>query len=320
MRHGTRYQRLLTVLDDELALNASVVAARLRSSRAGVPVSDFDVVSGASGIGAELLLRDPHRRLPEVLTSLVWLAKLTNGAPRWATPPERLGDETMLRMYPSGNLNCGLAHGIPGPLSVLALALRAGHEVPGQAEAVRDLSDWLVAHRSDDRWGVNWPSAFALSDDRKTPAPGKSVPARSAWCYGAPGVAHALWLAGDALDDDGLRQFAIEAVATVLRRPVAARYIDSPTFCHGVAGLLQIVLRFASATGLPFLTEAADQLVGQLLAAYEPDRPLGYAALEPGNNPVDHAGLLDGAPGIAMVLLAAATHAEPTWDRLFLLS
>jgi hypothetical protein len=30
--------------------------------------------------------------------------------------------------------------------------------------------------------------------------------------------------------------------------------------------------------------------------------------------------LLDGAPGVALVLLAAATPVEPTWDRLFLLS
>ena len=43
-----------------------------------------------------------------------------------------------------------------------------------------------------------------------------------------------------------------------------------------------------------------------------------------GRNPrggrIDQAGLLDGAPGIAMALLAAATPQPPNWDRLFLLS
>jgi lantibiotic biosynthesis protein len=29
---------------------------------------------------------------------------------------------------------------------------------------------------------------------------------------------------------------------------------------------------------------------------------------------------LDGAPGVVLVLLAAATDVEPSWDRLFLLS
>jgi hypothetical protein len=35
---------------------------------------------------------------------------------------------------------------------------------------------------------------------------------------------------------------------------------------------------------------------------------------------VDRPGLLDGAPGAALVLLAAATDVEPAWDRVFLLS
>lgn len=319
-RHGARYQRLLAALDDEVAPRASAMAWHLRSRRGGMSVSDFDLISGASGVAAQLLLRDPHRRLPELLSSLVWMTAPMEGAPRWATPPELMGDETMRRSFPSGNLNCGAAHGIPGPLSVMSLALRAGYAVPGQAEAVRGLADWLLAHRCDDQWGINWPTAIPLPASRETPAGRQPLPARSAWCYGSPGVARALWLAGEALDDNCLRQCAVEAVAAVMRRPVAARHIDSPTFCHGVAGLLQIVLRFANDTLLPFLTEAANQLVGQLLAAYEPDRPLGYASLEPGNHPVDRAGLLDGAAGTAMVLLAAATDVEPTWDRLFLLS
>ena len=80
------------------------------------------------------------------------------------------------------------------------------------------------------------------------------------------------------------------------------------------------MLRFVIDTGLPTFSDAAADLVDELLAAYEPDRPLAFASIEPGSNPVDRAGLLDGAPGVAMTLLAAATDIEPTWDRLFLLS
>jgi hypothetical protein len=90
--------------------------------------------------------------------------------------------------------------------------------------------------------------------------------------------------------------------------------------CHGVAGLLQVVLRFWHDTGLDVFAVGAAELADQLLAVYEPTRPLGFAAMEPGRNPVDRAGLLDGAPGVALALLAAATDTEPTWDRAFLLS
>ena len=49
----------------------------------------------------------------------------------------------MAAQYPHGNLNCGLAHGIPGPLATMSLALLAGVTVPGLAEAV----DWAASWR-----------------------------------------------------------------------------------------------------------------------------------------------------------------------------
>jgi hypothetical protein len=317
---GTRYRRLLASLDDALAPAAAALGDGLCAGDGQGPVSDFDVITGASGVGAYLLRRDPHGLLPKLLEGLVVLAEPRGGPPRWMTPPEQLSDPSMAREFPSGNLNCGLAHGIPGPLALLALSLRGGVTVPGQADAVRRLADWLMGHRADDRWGVNWPSVVPVASPGQRDDPGRPLPARSAWCYGSPGVARTLWFAGEALDDQGLRDIAVEAMRAVFRRPIPERRIESPTLCHGVAGLLQVVVRFANDTGLPFFSAAATELVDELLAAYEPDRPLAFASIEPGGNAVDRAGLLDGAPGVAMALLAAATDTEPTWDRLFLLS
>jgi hypothetical protein len=106
----------------------------------------------------------------------------------------------------------------------------------------------------------------------------------------------------------------------VYRRPLNARQIDSPTFCHGVAGLQQITLRFANETGAPFFVDAARTLHRQIMDAYEPQSLLGFRNLEPGGRPIDQPGLLDGAAGVALVLLAAASPVEPAWDALFLLS
>jgi hypothetical protein len=49
-------------------------------------------------------------------------------------------------------------------------------------------------------------------------------------------VARTLWLAGDAIGDPALKGIAAAAMEAVLRKPVAERRIDSPSFCHGVAG------------------------------------------------------------------------------------
>ena len=174
----------------------------------------------------------------------------------------------------------------------MALALARGVAVPGLAAAVERTARWLVDHRADDEWGVNWPSV--------TPLPGTAPVdrgSRAAWCYGAPGIARALWLSGVAMRDAELRDLAVDAMAAVYRRPVSERHIDSPTFCHGIAGLLQVTLRFAQDTGLPLFHGAAPQLFRQLLAAYDPERPLGsrhWSRRTP--RWVDQPGLLDGAP------------------------
>ena len=321
-RGGARYGRLGTAIENELVPETHVLAQAVRKRHEGLAVREFDVISGLAGIAAYLLA---HRGSPaqgaalkHALDALVELVSGPAGeVPRWRTPPELLGDEPFDPKYPQGNLNCGLAHGIPGPLAVMALALSAGAPVDGLQQAVTRAAAWIAEHRCDDGWGVNWPTMVTLPDSR----PGVDEPSRAAWCYGSPGVARALWLAGTALQDEDLKALAIEAMESVYRRPLAARQIDSPTFCHGVAGLLQITLRFFHDTRLTLFAEAAAGLANQLLDAYEPDDAvLGFRCIEPGGNRVDQPGILDGAPGVALVLLAASTTVEPTWDRLFLLA
>jgi hypothetical protein len=323
-RDGARYQRLLLELEDALLPQATRLAEALVGSE-GVPVGDFDLISGLSGVGAYLLCRldrpEVRAALEGVLSGLVALTRPGRATPAWYTPPALMADQGMAARYPTGNLNCGLAHGIPGPLALMSLALREGVEVPGLAESIRETSRWLIDQSFHDSWGVNWPTAVAiepaLEADGSAPPP---EPSRAAWCYGSPGVARALWLAGEAVDDVSLRKLAVSAMEAVYRQPISYRRIDSPTFCHGVAGLLQITLRFAHDTRMPIFTEAAGALMAQLLASYDPDRVMGYFNLEPAGNAVDQPGLLDGAAGVPMVLLAAATAVEPSWDRLFLLS
>jgi hypothetical protein len=327
---GKRYRKLLAAVEEVLLPQTIELANRLATQKKDVSVGQFDLISGLSGVGAYLLCRkeDPQvaATLRAVLNGLVELTKEEAGLPRWYTPAHLLWEE-MLRLTPYGNLNCGLAHGIPGPLGVLSLAQHTGIEVDGMRDAIERLMSWLFRYRQDDTWGVNWPTAVPLEADgsvalMNTPVGPTSAlaPSRTAWCYGSPGIARSLWFAGEALDNSEYRELAVGAMEAVYHRPLHVRRIDSPTFCHGVAGLLQITLRFAHDTGLPQFTEAAPVLCEQLLSLYNPDTLLGYYSLEPAGNRVDHPGLLDGVPGVVLVLLAAATSMEPTWDRLFLLS
>ncbi|MFJ9770608.1 lanthionine synthetase C family protein [Kitasatospora sp. NPDC101157] len=321
---GRHYRSLSRTLDGRIALECLTESAAVRGRR-GVPVSAFDLISGLSGVAAYLLPsvteRRVHPALPYVLRALVGLVLAPGRPPAWHTPPPLMYDEEQARIYPLGNLNCGLAHGIPGPLAIMALSSARGVEVEGLAQAIRALVRWLLSHRHDDAAGPNWPALIPLVDDGQGVTEGPAGECtRSAWCYGSPGIARALWLAGRALSEDEWCRTAVRTLEAVYRRPVHERRIGSPTLCHGVAGLLQVTLRFAHDTGLAIFRDAAVDLTEQILAHVDPNRPMGIAAVEPGGNLVDQPGLLDGAAGVALVLLSAATHREPAWDRVLALS
>jgi hypothetical protein len=326
-RNATRYQRLLASVDEALLPQVTQEADWLAGQKGGMSPGEFDVIAGFAGVGAYLLGRwesdAAGAALHIVLRALVELVAGAEALPRWWTPPELMGNEVMAAKHPHGNLNCGLAHGIPGPLATMSLALACKVRVPGLPEAVDRAACWLAGHRADDQWGVNWPVAVPLSAEGSVEAveSGRAgEPSPSAWCYGAPGVARALWLAGLVLDRAEWRDLALDAMRAVYRRPVADRFIDSPTFCHGIAGLLQVSLRFANNTGLRVFADAAAELAGQLLGLYEPGSLLGYRDVEPDGRRIDDPGLLNGAPGVVLTLLAAATDVEPRWDRAFLLA
>jgi lantibiotic biosynthesis protein len=349
---GARYRRLLAALDQALVARVPALVGALergggeagrdgvRRRVGGCAVRELDLISGLTGIAAYLLLRREEpgvgAALHEVLGSLVELTGSDEKGPRWRSRPDQLSPDERAR-YPTGSLNCGLAHGIPGPLAVLSLALRAGTDLPGLPDAVARTADWLTAHRTDDPSGPNWPNAVSLPDgsagsgaarrDRRAEGPPRSgaypvAPARSAWCYGGPGVAAALRLAGNALGDTAARHhdLAAAALSAALARPAEVARVASPTFCHGRAGLLAITSTFARATGDEGFRRAAATMAAELVDRFDPAAPLGYRDLESGGRLIDQPGLLTGAPGIALALLGATSPVEPAWARLFLLA
>lgn len=316
-RGDTRYRRARLAIEDVLFPKAAALSASLLS-RYGIPVEDYDVVTGISGVGAYLLCRINDARalhtLRAIVEALVEIIERDTPSPAWFTPAEMITGRAMIGKYAEGYLNCGLAHGGPGMLSLLALVYLQDIEVRGLRSAIERMAHWLIAQGRVDRWGTTWPAAVGVKgSDPRTPGP-------IGWCYGNPGVAQALWLAGSALDDVGIRETATEALRSVYRRPLSRRGATSPTFCHGTAGLLQITMRLANETVLPEFFDAANNGLQQLLAFYTEDATFGYRDYDRETGPVDRIGLLEGAAGVALVLLAAASPQEPDWDRIFLLS
>ncbi|MDG4830610.1 lanthionine synthetase C family protein [Solwaraspora sp. WMMD1047] len=283
----------------------------------------YDVVTGASGVLRAVIANggsDPAARISvgHLIRYLIQIAE-GDGARRLLSPADS-PDRALLEECPDGYFDLGLAHGCAGPLAALALAWLAGHRRPGQLEAIRHLADWMVDRRVRDPWGVNWPNHVGRHTMPARGAPVDRPPSRAGWCYGALGIAMALWHAGRALEALELTTLAIEAVESVLRRPPAARHIPSPTLCHGVGGLLMVCLRLAPAAPGSQIEAAIPVLTEQILDGYNAAAPLGYRDEEQPGVFVDDPGFLTGAAGVVLALLAAAGDVPPDWDRVLLLS
>jgi hypothetical protein len=95
--------------------------------------------------------------------------------------------------------------------------------------------------------------------------------------------------------------------------------------CHGAAGLGHLFNRLFQATGDSCLAEAARFWLARTLQMRRPGRGVGgYEAWQLDDDGkvtwIADPGLLAGAAGIALALLAATTPVEPAWDRVLLVS
>lgn len=315
---GRRYQAALKQIEILLRDALKNTLHELPVDKGGVRVSAYDLVSGVAGVGRYLLNARYENRLQSQLNEILdWLIARSKPADMrgFYTPHDKIL-QSEWEMYPylrDGYVNCGLAHGLPGPLALLALSKLSGNERQGHSQAVQAIASWLRQEQYQDLYGPNWPTHRSDGEERKTIT-------RTAWCYGLPGVARSLYLAGLALNDVSLKQFAAEALLSVQTRPIETRGIPSPTFCHGIAGLLQIVLRFANDTRDAAFFRFGESLVTTLLDMYDAEAPFGFRDVEPQGHRVDSPGLLTGALGPTLALLAASTDCPPDWDQVFLLS
>ena len=316
-REGKRYHNALEGISKILKKGVHKALSMLPDTEEGVKPEDYDLISGVSGIGRTLL--SIHRAFDfeeELVAILDWLVKRSlNGLNGFYTPSQLVSeyDRENSPHLQNGYINFGLAHGVPGPIVLMAKALESNLNVSDLRESLSILANELAEASYEDSYGINWTTRHVEGEEaaRET---------RTAWCYGLPGVARSLYMAGSVLNEVKLTDKALESLLSIDRRPYAVRAIPGPTFCHGASGLLQVVLRMRHDTQSPELDILADSLLSQLLQLYIPNDALGFRHFEKGNHYVTSPSLLTGAIGPALVMLASVSNEAPDWDQIFLLS
>lgn len=281
----------------------------------------FDLTNGLTGLGVYFLERpvSPQTRtgLRAVIDRLEATAEVGEGSATWRTSPAMLPREN--RRHPGGYYDLGLAHGVPGVIAFLALVLRDADPHPRLQALLSAAVSWLLAQRRR-------PESLSAARFSSRVGPGVEAGAsRLAWCYGDLGIAAALLGAAQSSGDS---RWAARARSLALRcaaRPFSESGVRDAGLCHGSAGVAHLFNRLYQATRDPNLREAACRWFARTIQLRQPgERIAGYRAWS-----VDRSGrtrwraepgFLEGAAGVALALLSAATPIEPRWDRPLLVA
>ena len=290
-------------------------------SRADRWSAPYDLVVGLTGLGVYALQRYPRPSAIECLRRVVErlheCAQHDEHGLYWWTPPAELFDEEDRKRHPSGLVDVGVAHGVAGVIALLGSICGAGVEQATARPLLEGAVSWLLAHSLPTEAGPTFPIWVA---------PGlEPWPARCAWCYGDPGIAAGLLMAARGVADAELEQAAVALACRAAERPPAETGVVDACFYHGSAGLAHVFNRMYQATGEPTLGRAAVYWLERTLDFYRLARGNGGSWVQASKDraeagPWTGIGLLEGAAGVALVLLAATTSVEPAWDRMFLVS
>ncbi|WP_066938280.1 lanthionine synthetase C family protein [Streptomyces sp. NBRC 110611] len=317
-----RYARALDTLDRHIAAAARqrLERAHARMDRGEMPaLAEFDTIRGLSGMGALLLRRDVHTELlRDVLSYLVRLTEPVKHdgelLPGWWSHLAPSGKPSP--DYPEGHANNGLAHGIAGPLALLALSARHGITVNGHTEAIRRVCAWLDRWQQDGPAGPWWPY-WITREQLRSGQPGHG-PYRPSWCYGTAGFARAQQLAALATGNTVRQRMSEDALLRAITDPDQLNETVDLSLCHGFAGLAYITQLVAAKSITSGLTECLPRLLAPITGT-APDELAASLLHAPDGGDI---GLLEGAAGTALALhsFQADTSSMSGWDSCFLIN
>lgn len=343
-----RYQKLLKTLNNHLVVEVrkTLFPRIYEKISLGLPshMSWLDLMSGITGVGAYLLC-DPDDSqnvdlLSQVLSILVQITKdIQVGShlvPGWYTPQHYQFIESDKKIYPKGNFNMGISHGVSGFLSLMSLASIQGVEVPGQIAAMKKMADWLLSKKREDKQGQSYWSDRIAFEEELGKGETSTYFTADAWCYGSAGVCRSLYLAGKCMDRKDLVQVSHEGFLSILNRSDINWNLHTSSFCHGYSGLLTLFQLMGRDLGCKKIQEAISPIRTKILAGYSSDCLVGFKDMEPNmknqfvlnksmesHGPpkmiaTEKIGLLDGATGILLALLSTET-GDLSWARPFLI-
>jgi len=277
-----------------------------------ISTGNFDYLHGALGIACYLMNKsDKNDDLIADMIDIFSAQSISFKSKGSAWPSNTNGYKQKT------GFNLGLAHGQPSIIYFLSKAFQAGIRKDKVNRILRENVQFLQSHRKSPDGSGSCFSNWILPGEK----PGNS---RLAWCYGDLGIAISLWNAGIVLDEQSWKDDAEKIfLITLKRKLLAPNGVVDGSFCHGTAGIAHIYNRMYQSTGEKHYKLAARYWLNETLKMATHNNGIaGYRYWYPSteDNYKDEPGLLEGAAGIGLVIMAAISDLVPAWDEALMLS
>jgi hypothetical protein len=240
----------------------------------------FDLISGIAGLLVYACYRAQQTGNSKLVLlcvdKLIDMVTYDERGACWFTPAERIRGTLIGNAHPLGCIDLGIAHGQPGPLGAIALAVLVGGDTRASTQAI--MQDVIRFLRGQEL--VKGPPHFSC-------VAGANMGSGCAWCYGDLGIVGTLRLVALANADPTIDAWADVILHSLKKRTPEELGFRDPFLCHGACGsawLLRQLDRDATLSCLAHEFEASGMTLYQ-------SHQLG-----------ERTGLLEGITGIALTL------------------
>ncbi|OWT47260.1 hypothetical protein CER22_32180 [Bacillus sp. K2I17] len=277
----------------------------------------FDAIYGISGITKYLLLFTEEEKMNNLSVKLLNILVYMSGykkdgellLPRWHIKKENLRVERDRVNYPTGYLNFGVAHGIAGPLMVLGESYKKGIIVENHLNAIANIVNEYKRCVYELNGSTYWPNMLSPEQFLDNQNNFHKEVNNESWCYGAIGIAKVLLNTGICIEDHKLSNWALSIIEQKSQLEIKELLLNSPTLCHGYAGVLSILKSTYNIQASSILKQGMDKIGKQIINMYDENSQYGFWNIESSKNigeiREDKNTFLDGTAGIILALLYA---------------
>lgn len=318
-KRSKEYSKLLETLETILV---SLTRDRLSEIKKSNKVKEeyIDVIQGVSSVGKYFLSKDKLTSNQELLLKgvLNYLAGVINNKP--TIYPEYMPNEKLKRKFPNGYINLGVAHGILGPLYVLALGFKKFNMPEYLISLKKGLSYYEKTFQTN-KIGkiIGWNGRVSAEVESE------KFEYNLSWCYGSLGMARVLYNISKIIDIPKLQELATDVFHSSIYYLNSSEILNN-AICHGRSGIMLLFNLMYLDTGESQFKAISDNLFKEIVNKATDseyifvERDIYFRGVNY-DEVIEYIdfGLLNGVSGIVLALMAQRTgNASPLAEMFFM--